>query len=158
MPLRFVLDTLEESECDAIVYAGTAAALAEGTDPAPGTDIEEERRIFATFGEDEARITYANDLYCTYVIHIPSPVWAGDGGDAGRLAHCYRVCLQLAAEHDCRSIAFPLLGGGRCGFPEEEALRCAAEILGAEEKLDVELLFADQDALDRASVRYPAFA
>ena len=110
MSLRFVLDDIAESECDAIVYAATPAALAEGAAPAPGTTPEEERQIFASLDGDEARITYANDLYCTYVIHVPSPEWKGDGADAERLAHCFRVCLQLAAEHDCRSLALPLIG------------------------------------------------
>ena len=157
MSLRFVLDDIAESECDAIVYAATPAALAEGAAPAPGTTPEEERQIFASLDGDEARITYANDLYCTYVIHVPSPEWKGDGADAERLAHCFRVCLQLAAEHDCRSLALPLIGAGRYGFPEAEALRVAVETLDAS-PMEIELLFDDKGAFERAGAQYPDHA
>ena len=59
MPLRFVLDDIAESECDAVIYAATPEALDAGAAPAPGTEPEEEREIFANLGEDEARITEA---------------------------------------------------------------------------------------------------
>ena len=158
MPLRFVLDELSESECDAIVYAATPKALSEGTEPAPGFTSEEEKKIFAEIGEYPAWVTYANDLYCTYVIHVPSPEWKGDGGDALRLEKCWRDCLQLAADHDCRSVALPLIGTGRYGYPEKEALRDAvkaAEDFLKERPMDVELLFDDQAALERAREEYP---
>lgn len=154
MPLRFVLDDIAESECDAVIYAATPEALAAGAAPAPGTEPEEEREIFANLGEDEARITFGNDLYCTYVIHVPDPVWAGDGADAARLAHCYDVCLGLARDHDCRSAAFPLIGAGRYGFPEDEALRTAVKSL-SDSPLEVELVFDDKAAFDRAGEQYP---
>ena len=40
MPLHFVHDEFAESECDAIVYAATSAALSEGAAPAPGRPAE----------------------------------------------------------------------------------------------------------------------
>ncbi len=158
MPLHFVLDDPAESECDAIVYAGTPDALAKGAAPAPGFTTEEEQKIFAGMGKYPAWVTFANDLYCTYVIHVPSPERKGDGEDAGRLEKCWRDCLQLAADHDCRSAAFPLIGAGRYGYSEEEALRAAVKAAKgflAEHPMDVELLFDDQSSLDRAGQAYP---
>ena len=152
MPLRFVLDDIAESECDAIVYAAVPSALEAGCAPAPGVSLEEERQIFAGLGRDELRITYANDLYCTYVIHVPCPAWAGDGHDTERLERVYRAVLQLAVDHDCRSVAFPLIGAG--DFPEDAALRCAVDALG-EASMDVEVLFADPAAYDHALALYP---
>ena len=145
MPLQFVLDDIAESECDAIVFAAVPGAI-DGA--APGVSAQEEREIFASLGEDEARITYANDLYCTYVIHVPCPAWVGDGADAERLAHVYEVCLRLAKEHDCRSVAFPLLGAAS-GYPLDEALHIAAAAL-RQSPMEVELLFDDKAAYDRA--------
>ena len=158
MPLRFVHDELAESECDAIVYAGTSGAISEGAAPAPGFTAEEEKKIFDGIGEYPAWVTFANDLYCTYVIHVPSPEWKGDGGDAVRLEKCWRDVLQVAADHDCRSVALPLIGAGRYGYSEEEALRDAVEAAKSflkDHAMDVELLFDDQAAFDRARQEFP---
>lgn len=158
MPLHFVHDELAESECDAIVYAGTPAALSEGAAPAPGVTAEEEQQIFAGMGDYPAWVTYANDLYCTYVIHVPSPEWKGDGADEARLEKCWRDCLQLAVDHDCRSVALPLIGAGRYGYSADEALRDAVKAARdflKEHPIDVELLFDDADELERAKTQYP---
>ena len=161
MPLRFVLDDIAESECDTIVYAATAAALSEGAAPAPGVTSEEERRIFAEMGEYPAWVTYANDLYCTYVIHVPCPERKGDGEDEARLKKCWLECLQLAADHDCRSAAFPLIGAGRYGYSPAEAIRVAVEAVEEFLKghtMDVELLFDDAGAFSEAESLYPLFS
>ena len=161
MPLRFVLDDIAESECDTIVYASTAAALSEGAAPAPGVTSEEERRIFAEMGEYPAWVTYANDLYCTYVIHVPCPEPKGDGEDEARLKKCWLDCLQLAADHDCRSAAFPLIGAGRYGYSDADAIRIAVESVKEFQKsrpMDVELLFDDAGTFSEAERLYPESA
>ena len=161
MPLRFVLDDIAESECDTIVYAATAAALSEGAAPAPGFTSEEERRIFAEMGEYPAWVTYANDLYCTYVIHVPCPEPKGDGEDEARLKKCWLDTLQLAADHDCRSAAFPLIGAGRYGYSDADAIRIAVESVKEFQKsrsMDVELLFDDPGTFSEAESLYPESA
>ena len=161
MPLRFVKDDIAESECDAIIYAATPEALENGAPPAPGTTAEEEKKIFAEMGEYPARVTYANDLYCTYVIHTPSPEWKGDGGDEARLEKCYADVLQLAADHDCRSVALPLIGAGRYGFSRDRALRSAVkatEEFLKKRPMDVELLFDDSEDFASAEKEFPEFA
>ena len=163
MPLHLVCEDLAEFESDAIVYAATIQALKDGdAEPAPGTEKEEELDILSQLGEGELRIVYANDLYCTYVIHALCPVWEGGGsGETEKLAACWRACLQLAADHDCRSVAFPLISAGVYGFPEEIALKTAAEAVEAFQKdcaMDVELVFADQESFRRCAALYPELA
>ena len=60
------------------------------------------------------------------MIHAVGPVWrGGQRGEAELLAGAYRRCLELAVEHDCRSIALPALSTGAYRFPMEQAARIA---------------------------------
>jgi O-acetyl-ADP-ribose deacetylase (regulator of RNase III) len=73
-----------------------------------------------------AVISGAGNLPAEYVIHAVGPVWGGgQRGEAGLLAGAYRRCLELAVEHDCRSIAFPALSTGAYGYPMDQAARVA---------------------------------
>lgn len=74
----------------------------------------------------EARLTEGYDLPARYVIHVVGPVWHGGGqGEAEKLAGCYCSAIQLAAEHEMASIAFPAISTGIFGYPLEEATRIA---------------------------------
>jgi len=69
-----------------------------------------------------AVITSAGALAVRHVIHAVGPVWQGGSqGEAGLLAGAYRRSLELAVEHDCRSIAFPALSTGAYGYPLDQA-------------------------------------
>ena len=73
-----------------------------------------------------AVISSAGNLPAKYVIHAVGPVWGGgQRGEAGLLTGAYRRCLELAVEHDCRSIAFPALSTGAYGYPMDQAARVA---------------------------------
>jgi O-acetyl-ADP-ribose deacetylase len=73
-----------------------------------------------------AVISAAGKLAAKHVIHAVGPVWSGGHrGEAELLAGAYRRCLELAAEHDCRSIAMPALSTGAYRFPMELAARIA---------------------------------
>ena len=162
--LRFVCDVPEESECDAVVYAADPARVAAGTvPPAPGVSLEEEQRIFSELGPEDIRIAYASgDLYCTYMIHTPCPVWqGGEAGEKEALKAVYGRVLQLAEVHDCRTLALPMIAAGDCGFPEDAALDIAVEAIAeytGEREMDVELLLPEQESFDRACARYPRYA
>jgi O-acetyl-ADP-ribose deacetylase (regulator of RNase III) len=55
-------------------------------------------------------------------------VWHGGERDEDRLlASCYRRCLELAHEHQARSIAFPAISTGVYSFPHERAARIAVD-------------------------------
>ncbi|MEI6636442.1 MAG: macro domain-containing protein [Planctomycetota bacterium] len=70
----------------------------------------------------EARITPGFLLPAKYIIHAVGPVWhAGEEGEKDLLAGAYKSALRLAAEHGCRSIAFPAISTGIFGFPLQPA-------------------------------------
>ena len=48
--------------------------------------------------------------------------------EAQLLENCYVNSLQLALEHKCESIAFPLLSAGNHGFPKDLALQTAINV------------------------------
>jgi O-acetyl-ADP-ribose deacetylase len=54
------------------------------------------------------------------------PVWRGGGaGEAELLGSAFRRSLELAVEHECRSVALPALSAGVYGYPIEKASRVA---------------------------------
>jgi O-acetyl-ADP-ribose deacetylase (regulator of RNase III) len=78
----------------------------------------------------EARITKGYNLPARYVIHTVGPVWQGGGSNENNLlASCYRNSLQLAVDHNLRSIAFPSISTGVYRFPIELASRIALRVL-----------------------------
>ena len=80
----------------------------------------------------EAVVTKAGRLQAQYIFHTVGPVYrGGEEGEADELASCYRECLQLAAERDLKTIAFPAISTGAYGYPMDEAAEIAVrEIRG----------------------------
>lgn len=65
-----------------------------------------------------------------FVIHAVGPVWrGGDQGEAEKLAGAYRESLRLAAEHGCRTVAFPAISTGVYGYPVQKAAEVALRAL-----------------------------
>lgn len=66
-----------------------------------------------------AKITPAFNLPCRYVLHTVGPIIDGypDERDRALLASCYRSCLELAAAHGVRSVAFCCISTGEFRFP-----------------------------------------
>ena len=80
----------------------------------------------------DAKATPGFRLPAKWIFHAVGPVWSvSRGGDAAMhkadslLASCYRRCMELAREHDCRSIAFPAISTGVYRFPAERAAAIA---------------------------------
>ena len=75
----------------------------------------------------QAKITKAYNLPCRYVLHTVGPIVYGDVTqiDCSLLASCYRSCLDLAAGHVLRSIAFCCISTGEFHFPNELAAEIA---------------------------------
>ena len=75
----------------------------------------------------QAKITPAFDLPCRYVIHTVGPVIRGPltHKDCGLLESCYRSCLELAAGHGLKSIAFCCISTGVFHFPNDKAAEIA---------------------------------
>jgi O-acetyl-ADP-ribose deacetylase len=120
---------------DAIVNAANTSLLGGGgvdgaIHRAGGAAILEDcRKIIAKQGgckTGEAVITTAGNLPAKYVIHTVGPVWNGGKKDEHlKLAACYTNSLQLAADRNCKTIAFPNISTGIYHFPKNKAAEIA---------------------------------
>ncbi|WP_136067592.1 O-acetyl-ADP-ribose deacetylase [Modicisalibacter radicis] len=80
--------------------------------------------------DGEVALTDGFELPARYVIHTVGPVYARTKDKSHLLANCYRNAVALAAEHDCRSIAFPAISTGVYGYPFDEAAHIVIDTLG----------------------------
>ena len=70
----------------------------------------------------EAVITTAGNLPAKFVIHTVGPVWNNGRNDEERLlALSYFNSLELAVQHNIKTIAFPNISTGIYGFPKDKA-------------------------------------
>lgn len=91
-----------------------------------GPEIAEECRSIGRVRTGRAVATTAGRLDTDYVIHAVGPIWRGGGHDEDRLlAEAYRSSLEVAAEKQLRSIAFPSISTGIYGFPVDRAATIA---------------------------------
>jgi O-acetyl-ADP-ribose deacetylase (regulator of RNase III) len=128
-------------KADAIVNAANTSLLGGGgvdgaIHRAGGPAILEDcRKIVSKQGgcpTGEAVITTAGRLPAKYVIHTVGPVWnGGNKQEREKLESCYRNSLQLAADHQLESIAFPNISTGIYRFPKDEAARIAVTTIHA---------------------------
>lgn len=81
----------------------------------------------------DAGWTTAGNLRARWVIHTVGPNHAAGQRDRGLLESCYRRSLAVADEVGAHSVAFPLIGGGRLGWPRREAITVAVEAIAATE-------------------------
>jgi O-acetyl-ADP-ribose deacetylase (regulator of RNase III) len=131
--LEFVLGDITQQDVDAIVNAANSRLAGGGgvdgaIHRAGGPTIMDETRRRYPDGcpTGSAVTTSAGNLRAKYVIHAVGPVWSGGNrGEETSLASAYRTSLDLAAEHNCRSIALPALSTGAYRYPIESAARVA---------------------------------
>lgn len=110
---------------------------------AAGPALLAECRTLGGCKTGEAKITSGYNLPCPYVIHTVGPIWqGGNAHEAQLLADCYRNSLQLALEHQLRSIAFPSISTGVYAYPLELAAPLALRTVK-------EFLSLHQGAFDR---------
>ncbi|HJQ80473.1 MAG TPA: O-acetyl-ADP-ribose deacetylase [Lacipirellulaceae bacterium] len=131
--LDLVLGDITEQEIDAIVNAANSQLAGGGgvdgaIHRAGGPAIMEDtlRRYPKGCPTGSAVISTAGNLRAKHVIHAVGPVWrGGHAGEDRLLASAYRIALDLAAQHGCRSIALPALSTGAYRYPLDEAARVA---------------------------------
>jgi len=74
----------------------------------------------------EAVITTAGNLPSKFVIHTVGPVWNGDKEEKSKLLEdCYTNSLELAFQHNIKTIAFPNISTGIYHFPKAKAAEIA---------------------------------
>ena len=135
MPLQIVRQDITNMRVDAIVnttneemigYAGVDLAVHEGAGP----ELDAECLRLAPLGLGAAKITHGYNLPAQYIIHTSGPVWKGGlRGESIILKSCYIESLKLAVAHGCESVAFPLISSGAYGYPKDQVLKFATQVI-----------------------------
>ena len=136
MPLEVVRNDITKMTVDAIVNPTNRALSGGGgldasIHRAAGPELMAACRAIGGCETGRAVITKGYNLPAKYVIHTVGPVWhGGEQGEPALLAACYRQCLALAIENGCASVAFPLISAGTYGYPKDEAMAVALDVIG----------------------------
>ncbi len=120
---------ITRQEVDAIVNAANSQlAGGGGVDGAihraasPSVMEETQARYPLGCPTGDAVPTSAGRLAAKYIFHAIGPVWrGGHEGEPDLLRSAYRRCLELAAKHQCASLAFPAISTGVYRFPVDLA-------------------------------------
>ena len=135
MPLEIVRNDITKMQVDVIVNTANPRAIVGGgvdraIHHAAGPELIAARKKIGDIATGRAFITPAYKLNAKYVIHTVGPVWQdGQHNERELLARCYKNSLKLATEHNCESIAFPLISAGIFGCPAEIALATAIQAI-----------------------------
>ena len=151
--ITFVVGDLTQQEVDAIVNAANEALTPGGgvcgaIRRAGGDAIFEECSRLGGCATGDAKATGGGRLPARYVIHAVGQVWSGgEGGEPELLASAYRRSLEVAAELECRTVAFPALSTGIYGYPAELAAPVAtATVQELEDRFDeIRFVFLDEE-------------
>ena len=146
MPFKIIREDITKIKCDAIVNptnedlypgGGIDAAIHQ----AAGEDLLEMCQSIGGLNVGRAKITPAYNLPCKYVIHTVGPWWdGGDNHEKEYLQSCYKEALKIAKGTKCKSIAFPLISSGTYGYPKDQVLKVALEVIK-------EFLYTNDDML-----------
>ena len=137
MPFEIVRNDITNMQVDAIVNtANPNPVIGSGVDSGihkkAGRKLLEARKQIGHIDFGDAAITPGFDLDAKYVIHTVGPIWQdGNLREEQILASCYRKSLELAKNHGCESVAFPLIATGNYGFPKPLALQIAVREISA---------------------------
>ncbi len=122
---------ITQLDVDVIVNAANPTLLGGGgvdgaIHAAAGSGLLAECKTLDGCRTGEAKITQGYKLPAKFVIHTVGPIFGQESGhEAELLASCYRSCLDLAVQHQLKSIAFPTISTGVYAYPKEQAAQIA---------------------------------
>jgi len=136
MPFSIIHNDITKLSVDAIVNAANTELLMGGGvcgaifRAAGAEQLQAACSKYAPIKTGEAVITLGFDLSAKYIVHTAGPVYQdGKHGEEELLRSCYVNSLDVAFNHDCKSIAFPLISSGIYGYPKEEAQAVATSAI-----------------------------
>jgi O-acetyl-ADP-ribose deacetylase (regulator of RNase III) len=139
MEIKIVKDDITTIQVDVIVNAANTSLLGGG-----GVDgaihrkggkliLKECQQIRNRQGGckvGKSVITNAGNLPAKKVIHTVGPRWNnGKSNEETKLKSCYLTVLQLAEEHNLKTIAFPNISTGIYKFPKDKAAQIALDTI-----------------------------
>ena len=159
MSFKIVEGDITLMEVDAIVNAANQSLLGGGgvdgaIHRAAGAELLEECKTLGGCRTGEAKLTKGYNLKTKYVIHTVGPVYYEHSPEDAKklLESCYKSALEIAMLNECQSVAFPLISAGVYGYPKEEAIKVAKNVIEQYGiNVDCSLVLFDKEAIKIAN-------
>lgn len=158
MSIRIQKISITDLATDAIVNAANSGLRMGGGvcgaifRAAGAEELQEACNKYGYCPEGSAVITFGYDLDARYIVHAVGPCWSGgQHGEPETLRSAYTSALDVAWNHDCRSIGFPLISAGIFGYPLElawkEAVTACRAFLATHPEMEIVFAVLNDDII-----------